>query len=98
MKDLKCDSVRSSIVHWMMHIITERNDPCKKYLNDAFKSYMNHNDKRLVGILIRDTSPNKIDLQYAFERLKSDTKTHLDMWALYLPIPISSLPEKIGVA
>ncbi|MCY4491814.1 MAG: hypothetical protein OXC46_10230 [Thaumarchaeota archaeon] len=98
MNDLKCDSVRSSIVHWMMHIITERNDPCKKYLNDAIKSYMNHNDKRLVGILIRDTSPNKIDLQYAFERLKSDNKTHLDMWALYLPIPISSLPGKIGVA
>ena len=98
MKNLKCNRVRSSIVYWLMHIITDENDPYKKYLNDAIVSYVRRDVVRQVGILIRDTRHDKADLAYAFERLQTDTKTCLDMWALYLSVPISSLPKKIGSA
>lgn len=98
MTNLKCNHVRSSMVYWLMHIITDENDPYKQYLDDAIVSYVRQNAVRLVGILIRDTRPDKTDLVYAFERLKTDTRTCLDMWALYMSVPISSLPQKIGSA
>ena len=98
MKDLKCSRVRSSVIYWLMHIIVNEDDPCKKFLDDAIVSYMRRDVVRLVGVLIRDTPPNEADLRYAFERLRTDTKTCLDLWALYLAVPISSLSKRVGAA
>ena len=96
MKNLKHRNVQSSIIYWLIHHIGGKGDIHEKYLQEAIASYICQNAIRLIGILIRDTSPDKADLQYAFKRLQTNSGPIIDIWALYIPIPISSLPEKVG--
>lgn len=61
-------------------------------------AYIRRGTVRLVGVLIRDTPSDEADLQRAFEMLRGDTNTRLDLCALYMPVPIHTLPDKIGGA
>lgn len=68
----------------------------KRRCEDAVDAYVSEGAVRLVGILIRDTPSGETDLQHAFETLQDDTKTRLDLCALYIPVPVRTLPCKIG--
>lgn len=100
MTALKDRHVQLSLVLWLTQKFADAaaDDPNKKRCDAAVDAYMLRGAVRLVGVLIRDTPPDRADLQPAFEKLEVDTKTRLDMCALYIPVSVHTLPDKIGGA
>ena len=86
----------AQLVIWLVQKFADvaADDPNKKRCDAAIDAYVRDGMIRLVGVIIRDTPPDKADLQLAFERLVEDTSTHVDMCALYLPISIHQLTQK----
>lgn len=95
MKALKDRRIQLSLMLWLVQKYAGGEHPYARHCNDAVDAYVCRGAVRLVGILIRDTPPGEADLQYAFEKLRDDTKTRLDLCALYIPVPIHTLPYKI---
>ena len=98
MTTLKDRHVQLSLVLWLVQKFADAaaDNPGKKRCDAAVDAYVCRGAVRLVGVLIRDTPPDKADLQSAFERLVGDTKTRLDVCALYIPVPVNTLSDKIG--
>lgn len=67
--------------------------------NEAVKLFVNSGNKAvtLIGVLIRDTQPNQLDLQprgkALAEKLRNPTLCHL--MAIYLPCAIADLPSRL---
>ena len=69
----------------------------KQDFRKALDSYCQEKFK-IVGVLIRDITPQKKDLEGLFIQVKTDLypQRHIELLALYLPVAISELPEKIN--
>ena len=100
MTALKDKRTQLSLVLWLIQKFADvaTDNPDKKRCDAAVDAYVCRGAVRLVGVLIRDTPSDKADLQSAFENLRSDTETRLDVCVLYIPIPVRTLPYKIGGA
>lgn len=100
MTALKDRDVQMSLVLWLVQRFADVavDNPDKMRCDAAVDAYVCRDAVRLVGVLIRDTPSDKADLQLAFEKLGSDTKTRLDVCALYIPVSVRTLPDKIGDA
>ena len=72
----------------------------EKTFNAAFTLYLNSDNKAvaLFGVLIRDTTPNELDLKARGRSLANtiDAPATCELIALYLPCEIASLPKRIS--
>lgn len=100
MTALKDRHVQLSLVLWLVQKFADADadDPDKRRCDAAVDAYVCRGAVRLAGVLIRDTPSDRADLQSAFETLGDDAKTRLDVCALYIPVPVRTLPYRIGGA
>lgn len=73
---------------------------CEKYFKVAVSLFIKSGNKNisLFGVLIRDTTPNKLDLYarvtFLAKKLQEPTTCHLI--ALYVPCSIADFPKRVG--
>jgi hypothetical protein len=76
-----------------------RGNPVEPYFNAAFTLLVQSGNKAmaLFGVLVRDTQPDERDLCSRGQSLANvvQNPTRCDLLALYLPCPISTLPQRI---
>jgi hypothetical protein len=74
-----------------------RSQPYRDLYVKAVERYLRSEGKELllVGILVRDTAPNELDLKSRGKALsmKIDAPTSVQLIAWYLPVPISDWPQ-----
>ena len=84
------------LFYWLR--IRCKNNEYEVLYNKAISLYLNSGNKAvaLFGILIRDTKPNKLDLQARGRSLANmlQAPTTCQLIALYLPCEIASLPAR----
>lgn len=97
MTALKDRRTQLSLMLWLVHN-SGNGGPYARQRDDAVDAYIRRGTVRLVGVLIRDTPSDEADLQRAYEMLRGDTNIRLDLCALYIPVPIHTLPARIGGA
>lgn len=93
----ECDAPRHS--HALLKWLHSRcqSEPYRDLYEKAVGRYLKSEGKELllVGILIRDTAPNELDLrsrgQTLSNRLSNPTRIELIAW--YLPVPIAEWPK-----
>ena len=96
LRDLGSSTTSRQLILWLgLKVMTQKNNQQDKqdfsqavatYVKDVFK---------IVGVLIRDTVPDRRDLESAFAQLAAvlRQKINLEMLAIYLPIPIDEIPR-----
>lgn len=92
MQDLGSDKTSFRLVFWLGLKTKTQKD--RLDFGQAIKSYAKCTFK-LIGVLIRDTVPDKRDLEGAFVHL-ADVLSHtitLEMLAAYLPVAIDDIPR-----
>ena len=76
-----------------------KNTEFETYYNKSLSLYFNSGNKAvsLFGVLIRDTKPNKLDLEKRGKALSNtlNTPTTCNLLALHLPCKITELPERV---
>jgi len=94
--------LRESIIRWLgfkTRNLSE-DDPFRKDYKNALTIYLNYDREKikLIGVLIRDTQPVESDLKSGYERLKNRlySKMHIELVALYIPIPINEMKNYIS--
>ena len=99
LQDLGSCKIRHSIIMWLCFKVADLEDDNldKQDFRKALDSYCQEKFK-IVGVLIRDITPQKKDLEGLFIQVKTDLypQRHIELLALYLPVAISELPEKIS--
>lgn len=91
-------SLISTLLSWL-HARC-KNTSYENHFKSAVKLFLSSGNKAvaLFGILIRDTSPNKKDLEPRAKSLSKEVNepTYCELNALYLPHPISELPSLVS--
>lgn len=92
-------ATRLDIQHTLLEWLHSRcqSEPFRDLYKKAVGRYLNSNRKELllVGILIRDTGPNELDLKSRGQALSKDLgkPTQIELIAWYLPVPIAEWPK-----
>ena len=93
-KSATCLDIQHTLLKWL-HARC-RSHPYHDLYQKAVKRYLasEGKDLLLVGVLIRDTTPNEFDLKARGDTLSIQVKhpTHIELIAWYLPIPIADWP------
>lgn len=91
------DSIKQLLIRWLAFKVQGKDDtdPFRKDFIDALKTYFKSEKKKLklVGVLLRDTSPNPKDLKSRYENFiqDMDPKMFLSLSAIYFSIQIDNL-------
>ena len=99
LKNLKTDVVkRQNLLMWLGYKIAKlsRTNQIRQEYEEAIRLY-NADQFRIVGVLVRDTLPNKNDLKSSFDELSEDLNSniYLKLLAIYLPTPINNLIKRL---
>ena len=99
LKNLKTNKMlRQNLLLWLGHKVKKLNstDNIRKKYSKAAKNYGN-DIFGIIGVLIRDTKPDKKDLQSSFDELSTNLNSgiHLKLLAIYLPISLKILTERL---
>ena len=100
---LKDDATRLDIQHALLKWLRARcySDEHRALYKAALERYVQSCGKEilLVGILLRDTEPNELDVaaraKYLAQKLVSPTRIEVTAW--YLPVPIKDWPTVLSV-
>lgn len=109
LEDLKNkEEIRNNLIRWlgMKTINLPDNSEFKERYRNAVSIYISEEKgkikTKLIGVLVRDTSPNSLDLSNRFRTLVKDLENtiNIELIALYLPVKVDSLKNilsgKIG--
>ena len=88
-------SISDALARWLLHKVVSLPDDqadLKDKVRGALQKYL-RGEKRMIGVLIRDISPNEADLRARFEFLVNgiDGGDTILLTALYLPFEIKDL-------
>lgn len=87
--------VQRSLLVWLQARC--RGAPFQDYFRQAVSRFLRSRgrDVLVVGVLIRDTTPNRLDLEGRGRVLSRElvSPTRVELLALYLPVPISDWPD-----
>lgn len=96
---LEQSATRFDIQHTLLKWLHSRcnSEPYRDLYQKAVGRYLSSEGKELilVGVLIRDTAPNELDLRsrgHALSRVLSEP-TRIELVAWYLPVPIAEWPQ-----
>ena len=91
------DSIKNHVIRWLRFKVIDKgaSDPFRRDFNKALYTYSKSKKVRVVGVLIRDTTPDSRDLKSAYARLtrRLNLEIYLSLTAIYLPFPIKSLKD-----
>jgi hypothetical protein len=90
--------IRRSLLQWLHSRCTT--SAAKELYTEAVSRFVATNGRGLlvVGVLMRDTSPNELDLKSRAKALAKDlpAPTEVALIAWYLPIAITTWPSHLG--
>ena len=95
LQDLGSAKTSLQLVLWLG--LRARTQEDRRDFGQALKSYVEHMYK-IIGVLIRDTVPDKRDLEGAFTHLTGVLRPTitLEMLAVYLPVAIDNIPRMMN--
>ncbi|HZW58579.1 MAG TPA: hypothetical protein VFF30_19995 [Nitrososphaerales archaeon] len=103
LEDLKMKlETRSTLVKWLGFKVSKLDENHKFRIDykSALKTWLSSLGKRvrIIGVLIRDIIPSEKDLLARFNDLvkEIDSKMRLDLFAIYLPLGITSLKASMS--
>lgn len=87
---LESKSTRRSLIRWIMYMA--RKSEWEKDADKALSEYLD-GKYMVVGVLVRDTKPQKADLDSEFSRIQKRTAVGvlLALYALYLPVAVGQM-------
>ena len=93
---------RSRMIRWLGHkTVRFEADANHASWRRAKRQYYESEGRsfKICGILVRDTDPNERDVVKVHDKVSADIypSTPLDVMALYIPVPIQSLPDVVMV-